>query len=660
MSQLTGVSLEAHLDSIFSEYKYNKTIYGYPDRKMYKGFPGFDFSVELYGKKAATPLGPAAGPHTQLAQNIILSFLGGSRIIELKTIQILDQLQIPRPCIDIRNIGYNVEWSQELNLTESYRQYVTAWILLKIIQEDELLGVPKNNPFYNTIFDISVGYNLKGISSPKVKNWIDDMLNAEDTIKKLLNSLPAKYNQYKKLVVSPQLSDSVTLSTFHGCPAHEIEEIVKHLIALHNVNVIVKMNPTLLGYEFVSDLLRRQLGYKNIELDKAAFRNDLTFNQAISMMRRLKEFAEQKNKILGAKFTNTLVVKNNENIFKEQQRYLSGAPLYVIAMQTMHAFRQAMGDDFPVSFSGGIDKNNFSDAVLCNMTPVTTCTDLLKKGGYTRLFDYLKNLKKTMEKTNARTIDQFIINNADKEHRSNRLMAGAYNTSKIVPTLNDNPEYHYIYNTGLPRRTDSRLTFFDCLSCNICLPVCPNAALFSIKTGIIRLSVTNYRFTNGNFEPAAGQDFILNKENQIANIAEFCNECGNCDTYCPEHGAPCVIKPRFFIKKLTLKKFDWLDGFCFAKPNHLLGRINKHEYQLIYNPTNNEYSWISSLVEFKIDNNCKLLAGKVLKELKPDQEIRMDAFYIMKVLFDALLKTPDIYPVNLLRHPNKNIALQIN
>jgi len=67
--------------------------------------------VDVHGHTAATPLGPAAGPHTQLAQNIVLSYLVGCRIFELKTVQILDELVIPRPCIDMRTVGFNVEWS---------------------------------------------------------------------------------------------------------------------------------------------------------------------------------------------------------------------------------------------------------------------------------------------------------------------------------------------------------------------------------------------------------------------------------------------------------------------------------------------------------------------------------------------------------------------
>jgi putative selenate reductase len=83
MAELRGLSLGTHLEAILSEYKSKQTIYGYPERKLYLGFPGCDFSVPFHDKKAATPLGPASGPHTQMVQNIVLSFLGGGRIMEL-------------------------------------------------------------------------------------------------------------------------------------------------------------------------------------------------------------------------------------------------------------------------------------------------------------------------------------------------------------------------------------------------------------------------------------------------------------------------------------------------------------------------------------------------------------------------------------------------
>src|ERR1035438_7711265 len=124
MAELVPIPLPLLLRRAFLEHAKEGKIFDLPKEKFFRGLPGLDLSVWLHGHRASTPLGPAAGPHGQLAQNIALSWLGGSRIIELKTIQILDELKIPRPCIDATNVGYNVEWSQELKLEQSLREYV--------------------------------------------------------------------------------------------------------------------------------------------------------------------------------------------------------------------------------------------------------------------------------------------------------------------------------------------------------------------------------------------------------------------------------------------------------------------------------------------------------------------------------------------------------
>ena len=55
----------------------------------------------IFGRGLETPFGPAAGPHTQLTQNIVASYVAGSRFFELKTVQKLDgeDLPVSKPCI---------------------------------------------------------------------------------------------------------------------------------------------------------------------------------------------------------------------------------------------------------------------------------------------------------------------------------------------------------------------------------------------------------------------------------------------------------------------------------------------------------------------------------------------------------------------------------
>ena len=52
------------------------------------------FRTSAFGHRLETPFGPAAGPHSQMAQNIVAAWLCGARYIELKTVQTLDVLDV--------------------------------------------------------------------------------------------------------------------------------------------------------------------------------------------------------------------------------------------------------------------------------------------------------------------------------------------------------------------------------------------------------------------------------------------------------------------------------------------------------------------------------------------------------------------------------------
>ena len=86
---------------------------------------------------------PAAGPNTQLAQNIIASYVAGSRFFELKTVQVMDGAElsacVAKPCITAGDECYNCEWSTELYVSQAYAEYVKAWVVCKILAKE--LGV---------------------------------------------------------------------------------------------------------------------------------------------------------------------------------------------------------------------------------------------------------------------------------------------------------------------------------------------------------------------------------------------------------------------------------------------------------------------------------------------------------------------------------------
>ena len=411
---------------MFLEPEKQQTIFDLPLRKMYVPDPALDTSVKFHGKVAATPVGPAAGPQTQMAQNIVLSWLGGSRILELKTVQINDHLVINRPCIDMTNVGYNIEFSQELRLQESLHEYVAGMMLIEMLKASNLLEFPPS-PFdkTSTIYDFSLGYDLAGISSQPIRKFIDSLRNAKKYIDKLRLQIPDRWKQFRDLPYPEQISNTVTLSTFHNCPPEEIEKICHFLLTEIGMDVMVKMNPTMLGLDELNHLLHEDLGFKDIHVNEKAIDAGLKFDESISMVRRLQETGRKLGLSVGAKFSNTLEVVNHKTFFpKDEIMYLSGLPLHVITLRLVERWRQSYGADCPISFSAGVDKHNFANCVACGFVPITTCSDLLKVGGFGRLFEYLKNLEQEMKNLG-------VINIADFIRKAKAMNARRWSTRKV-------------------------------------------------------------------------------------------------------------------------------------------------------------------------------------------------------------------------------------
>ncbi|MDP6944000.1 MAG: glutamate synthase, partial [Myxococcota bacterium] len=389
MSELVPYPLSSLVRRMFRELADKGTCFDLPTKKCFRGAPDFDLSVRFHEHTPSTALGPAAGPQTQMAQNIVLSYLAGCRVMELKTVQVNDRLEIGRPCIDMANVGYNIEWSQELRIQESLEEYVKASMLLAMLKAEDVLPMAGGQDA--VVFDMSVGYDLAGIQHPTVRAFIEGMLDATEVIERLRPQIPDELAHLRDLDFEPQLSNTLTLSTFHGCPPDEIERIIDWLLDTYGIHCIVKLNPTLLGKEDGRTLLCETLGYTDCQIPDHAFEDDTTWDQMVGFVGRLGDKADGLGLGFGVKFNNTQIVRNHKDFFpaEETQMYLSGPPLHVLAVELVRRFRETFGDRFPISFSAGIDRKNFADAVAIGLVPVTTCSDLLKPGGYGRGEIYL-------------------------------------------------------------------------------------------------------------------------------------------------------------------------------------------------------------------------------------------------------------------------------
>ena len=367
-----------------------KQFFGIPQEIFFTPVPGDSFRMVRFGQLLETPLGVAAGPHTQMAQNIVGAWLCGARFMELKTVQTLDDLSVSKPCIDMQDEGYNCEWSQELKIKESYDQYLNAWILIHILRHK----FGWNNGESGTIFNMSVGYDMKGILKKNVQWFFNKMADCSKEKKEKLLLLEELYPNIHEVFIPDRISDNITLSTMHGCPPHEIEKIGQYLLETKNLHTTIKLNPTLLGKDELLEILGNS-GFKT-DVPDEAFEHDLKFEEAQEIIKNLRKIASERNLFFGVKLTNTLECRNNKSVLPENEKmmYMSGRALHPIAISLAHKIQSIFQDPLDISFSAGVNAFNFPDVIRCGLAPVTVCSDILKPGGYGLLSQYIDILNK--------------------------------------------------------------------------------------------------------------------------------------------------------------------------------------------------------------------------------------------------------------------------
>lgn len=658
------------VERIHLEFARQQAIFDLPQRKWFVRDPaGPDLSVRVQGRLAATPVGPAAGPHVQMAQNIVLAWLAGSRILELKTIQANDRLHIPRPCIDVPNAGYNVEWSQELRIEESLTQYVAGAMLVHILRHGRFFGdVDLSGDLGATLFDLSVGYDLAGIRSERIRWFIQQMTSAGETIDRLRLQMPTSYGRLRDLDYPERIIAGATLSTFHGCPPDEIERICEFLITEMDLDVVIKMNPPMLGKERLEHLLHDVLGYHELTVSPKAYAGGLRFDEAVDMCERLAALARRHGRSVGAKFSNTLEVMNSRGVLKGDVVYLSGTPLHAITLTLADLFRQRIGPEFPVSFSGGVDRQNFAAVVACGFAPVTTCTDLLKPGGYGRLAPYLGALSAKMAEVHTRTIDEYICRARGMAERAEHLagidgdaspgraarIAGMLNAAVITEEAHNDPRYRAGAARSPAKRPDSQLGWFDCATCRQCVGVCPNDANFIYAIEPERLAYRNVIVrADGSFQlDETVRTFLVEQAEQIANFADFCNACGNCDTFCPEYGGPFIKKPSFFGTVETWRRHVHRDGFYVERDGAvdiILGRMQGLAYRLEHNRDLHTFRFDDGTVRIAFNDTTYDVAYAtwLVASTSGGHQVDLHTFHTMRVLLRAILDPRRITQVNI-------------
>ena len=393
---MTPMSFEQLVEWVLQEKKKRGTVFGQHHAYRADG----THNRTMFGRTLETPIGPAAGPHTQMTQNIVAAYYAGSRFFELKTVQIMDGEElaacINRPCIKADDECYNCEWSTELYVPQAFDEYVKAWFACKVLAREFGLGSPEGFQF-----NMSVGYDLDGIKTEKIDRFIEGMKDASETaiFKECRQWLLDNLDRFEKVsredveAISPKVCNCATLSTLHGCPPQEIERIARYLIEEKKVHTFIKCNPTLLGYEYARKIMD-DMGYDYVAFGDFHFKDDLQYSDAVPMLQRLIALSAEKGLEFGVKITNTFPVDVKQNELPSEEMYMSGKSLYPLSMSVAGKLAEDFGGKLRISYSGGADFFNIADIVDAGIWPVTVATTLLKPGGYQRLTQMAKLLDK--------------------------------------------------------------------------------------------------------------------------------------------------------------------------------------------------------------------------------------------------------------------------
>lgn len=451
---MTCMPFEQLLNWVIKEHDTKNTVFGV--HRPYVADQGK--TLTIFERALETPVGPAAGPNSQLAQNIVASYYAGSRFFELKTVQMMDGAELAacvnKPCIKADDECYNCEWSTELYVPQAQDEYIKAWFLLAFMAKEYGLG-----SMTGFQFNISVGYDLAGIKSEKIDTFIENMKDASDTaVFKECREVLLKYvGQFKHVTkedienISPFVCNSATISTLHGCPPQEIESIANYLLTEKHMHTFIKCNPTLLGYDFARERLN-QMGYDYIAFGRFHFEDDLQYVDAVPMLQRFMKLADEKQLEFGVKITNTFPVDVKAGELPSEEMYMSGKSLYPLSIALAAKLSKDFDGKLRIAYSGGIDAFNIEKVVSAGIWPVTVATTILKPGGYQRL-------KQMAEITDTLGLSAF----KGVDIKALEAVAESAVTDK-----------HHIKSAKLPksRKSDKKVPLIDCYTAP-CEDACP-------------------------------------------------------------------------------------------------------------------------------------------------------------------------------------------
>jgi putative selenate reductase len=172
--------------------------------------------------------------------------------------------------------------------------------------------------------------------------------------------------------------------------------------------------------------------------------------------------------------------------------------------------------------------------------------------------------------------------------------------------------------------------------CSLCVGVCPNFALQTWKTEPFDLQLPRLSVGRDGIKTESGKSWSVEQSFQIAVLTDFCNECGNCTTFCPTAGEPYLEKPRLYIDRneFSAQQDNAFMVFRTADTWSMEARWQGETHHLEFGAS---LDYRGPLFSAQLERvTFKLLQASVTEKARPGDELSLEPVATMYVLLNGL------------------------
>ena len=296
------------------------------------------------------------------------SWLGGARVFELKTVQVLDELRSRAPASTCARSASTPSGRRSCKLEESLEEYVKGAMLIEMLARERPAARSPRGFAAPPVFDLSLGYDLAGHPQRPGAG-----LRARPDATRGRRSSGCAREIPAELAASAT-SDFPTALVRHGHAQHLPRLPARGDRAASSSYLHARARDPLRG-QAQPDAARRRPRCGGCCTTSSATATSAC-PTALRARHRLgaarstwwsgsATTAAGLGLGFGVKLTNTLIVENTRRFLPASERevYLSGPPLHVLAMHLVRRSARRFGGPLPDLLLGGHRPRNFADAV---------------------------------------------------------------------------------------------------------------------------------------------------------------------------------------------------------------------------------------------------------------------------------------------------------